>query len=215
MNINKSPWPEANPRSFGTGEMMKHIGILIVVVILTLAGCNEETSMTEEATPSQDSPGVGLRQMALTTPANKLGFTADEDFPTVYGVLTDWDIGGNTATIMSMRDGTASLYTTSKFGVIGGQGHESVRRAAARYVKVAEQFAKSGKITTDFPYPKRGQVYYYLLTYDGVQQVIGNEAAIERGSDSTGPLFAAAQDVLTELRLITEEENTQPENSGD
>ena len=103
-----------------------------------------------------------------------------------------------------MRDGTASLYTTSTFGIIGGQGHERVRQAAARYVKTAEQFTKSSKPVADFAYPKSGQVFYYLLTYDGVQLVIGDEAAIERGPDPTRPLFAAAQDVLTELRLTTE-----------
>jgi hypothetical protein len=52
-------------------------------------------------------------------------------------------------------------------------------------------------------------VFYYLLTYDGVRQIIGNKAAIERGSDPTRSLFAAAQDVLTELRLITEKEDAQ------
>jgi len=162
--------------------------------------------VAEETTLPQNSPGVGLRQMVLTTPASTLGFSSGDDFPNVYGVLTDWDIGGVTATIMSMRDGTASLYTTSTFGIIGGQEHESVRQAAVHYVKVAEQFAKSGKVVTDFAYPKSGQVFYYLLTYGGVRQVIANEATIKRGSDPTRPLFAAAQDVLTELRLITEKE---------
>lgn len=132
----------------------------------------------------------------------------------VYGVLTEWDIDGVTATVMSMRDGTASLYTTSTFGIIGGQGHESVRQAAARYVKGCEQFADSGKIVTKFSYPKSGEVFYYILTYDGVRQIVGNQAAIERGSDPTRPLFEAAQDVLTKLRLISEQVDTQPGAGG-
>ena len=142
--------------------------------------------------------------MALTTPVDKFGFISDANFPTVYGVLTEWDIDGVTVTVMSMRDGTASLYTTSTFGIIGGQGHESVRQAAASYVKTAEQFVKSGKTVADFAYPKSDQVFYYLLTYDGVQLITGDMTAIEHGPDPTRPLFAAAQDVLTELRLITE-----------
>lgn len=210
-NHGHSPNPPrrvGDARALGMRQMTKHIAT--VVAILALAGCGKETPVTKEAPPSKESPGVGLRQMALTTPPSKLGFTADNDFPTVYGVLTEWDIDGVSATVMSMRDGTASLYTTSTFGIIGGQGHESVRQAAARYVKIAEQFAKSGKPVTEFAYPKSGQVFYYFLTYDGVRLAVGNEAAIERGSDATRPLFAAAQDVLTELRLITEKENAQP-----
>ncbi len=178
--------------------------IAIAAVILALAGCGRETNVSKESAPPEESPGVGLRQMVLTTSAEKLGFSADADFPTVYGVLTEWDIDGVTATVMSLRDGTASLYTTSTFGIIGGQGHESVRQAAARHVKTANQFAKSGKPVTEFAYPKSGQVFYYLLTYNGVQLVTGDMTAIERGPDPTRPLFAAAQDVLTELRLITE-----------
>lgn len=165
--------------------------------------------MTKDKTTDNQSPGIGLRQMALTTPVSKLGFSSDSDFPSVYGVLTDWNIGEDTATIMSMRDGTASLYTTSTFGIIGGQGHESVRQAAARYVKLAENYVDSSKRVTDFPYPKRGKVYYYLLTYNGVRLCIGDESTLKQGSDPTLPLFEAAQDVLTELRLITEKENAQ------
>jgi hypothetical protein len=79
-----------------------------------------------------------------------------------------------------------------------------VRQAAVRYVKTAEQCAKAGKRVTEFAYPKSDLVFYYLLTYDGVQLVTGDMTAIERGPDPTRPLFAAAQDVLMELRLITE-----------
>jgi hypothetical protein len=117
------------------------------------------------------------------------------------------NIGNETATVMSMRDGTASLYTTSTFGIIGGQGHENVRQTAARYVKTAEQFVKSSKIVTEYPYPEHGQVHFYIFTYDGVRFCIGHEDAIEKGTDFTYPLFAAAQDVLTNLRLITENSN--------
>jgi len=155
--------------------------------------------------PAEESPGIGLRRMVLSTPPSKLGFSSDSDFPTVYGVLTDWDIGGTIATVMSMRNGTASLYTTSTFGVIGGEQHEKVRQAAARYVQQAEQYVEASEAVTDFAYPADGQVYYYLLTYEGVRLCIGDEAAIETGSDPTRPLFEAAQDVLTELRLIAGE----------
>ncbi len=149
-----------------------------------------------------------LRAAVLTTPVSELGFSPDDEFPLVYGVLTDWDIGDVTATVMSMRDGTASLYTTSTFGIIGGQGHENVRIAAGRYVKLAEQYIKYGKAVTEFTYPKSGQVYFYILTYEGVRRLcVGNEVAIKQGSDPTFPLFAAAQNVLTNLRLVTEKEN--------
>ena len=180
--------------------------IVIFMALFALAGCGRENIVNKKSRQAEESPGVGLRRMVLTTPVEELGFTADEEFPTVYGVLTEWDIGDVTVTIMSLRDGTASLYTTSTFGIIGGQGHENVRQAAMHYVKTAEKFDKSGRLVTEFAYPKSGQVFYYLLTYNGVRLVVGEEAAIARGSDHTLPLFGAAQHVMTELRLITEKE---------
>ena len=184
---------------------MRRIGI--AMLLLTLAGCGKEMPVTKGNAPAE-SAGVELRRLALATPPSKMGFVSDSAFPTVYGVLTDWDVGG-AVTIMSMRDGTASLYTTSKFGIIGGHGHDRVREAAVRYVKLADQYAKSSRGVTDFAYPKSGQVFFYLLTYDGVRLCVGNEDGIKRGSDPTAPLFAAAQEVLTELRRVTEERNVQ------
>jgi hypothetical protein len=145
-----------------------------------------------------------LRQSVLTRPLSELGFSPDSEFPRVYGVVTDWDLVQAVATIVSLRDGTASLYTTSTFGVIGGQGHASVRQAAIKCVKLAEQFVDSSKPVTDFAYPKGGQVFFYLLTYEGMRLCVGDEAAIESGLDPARPLFTAAQDVLTELRLVAE-----------
>ena len=91
---------------------MKRIAIL--AAILAVAGCGRENTVTKESTKPEESPGVALRQMALTTPVDKLDFSPDADFPTVYGVLTEWDIDGVTATVMSMRDGTASTAIASR-----------------------------------------------------------------------------------------------------
>lgn len=185
------------------------------IIVMTLVGCGREKPMAKENRSVMDSPGVGLRKMALTTSPTQLGFSPDSDFPKVYGIITDWNLGDQTASIMSMRDGTASLYTTSTFGIIGGQGDEKVRQAVERYVKAAELYFESGKVVSDFAYPGKGQVYFYLLTYDGIRLCVGNEARINRNTDPTRPLFAAAQDVLTALRMITENRNSQPTSPGD
>lgn len=150
--------------------------------------------------------------MALTTPPGELGFAPDAEYPTVYGVLVDWPIDGDVVTIVALRGGTASLYTTFAFQVIGGEAHARVRKVAERCVAVAANYAASGEPVTDYPYPESGRVYFYLLTYDGVRRSVGYEAAIERGSDPTSELFAAAQDVMTELRLTVE---AQDVNGGD
>lgn len=147
--------------------------------------------------------------MALTTSPERLGFKPEKDYPKVYGVLTDWNMGDVTVSILALKDGAASLYTTSTFGVIGGEGHDAVRQAAERCVKMAGPHYDDGKAVADFAYPKKNQVYFYLLTYDGVRLCIGDVEEIDRGTDRTASLFGAAQDVLTQLRLATEKKTSE------
>jgi hypothetical protein len=133
-----------------------------------------------------------------------LGFVADSDFPDVYGVVVDWPLGVDVASILALRDGSASLYTTSTFGIIGGGGHAPVRAAAQDCVRVAAGFVEGSVGVTEYPLPTSTSVNFYLLTYSGVRHCAGDLAAISSGADPTRPLFGAAQDVLTQLRLITE-----------
>jgi len=122
----------------------------------------------------------------------------------VYGLLVDWNIGDQTASILAMKDGTASLYTTSSFGIIGGQGNERVRVAAERCARLAGAYYYKARPAKDFPYPGPGQVYFYLLTFEGVRLCIADERMLKKGKDPYSPLFDAAQAVLMELRRSAE-----------
>ena len=70
--------------------------------------------------------------MMLTTSPQEIGVKPTKEFRRVYGILMDWPIGEQIATVFSSSTGAASLYTTSTFGIIGGEGHETVRAAARR-----------------------------------------------------------------------------------
>ena len=177
--------------------------IIIALSLLAVFGCTKENSMAIDKKNPADA-GKGLRLMVLTTPASRFGYTADKDYPRVFGVLTDWNLGDQTASILATRAGTASLYTTSTFGILGGEGHESARQAAQGCVKIAEDYFDRSSPVSEFPYPPQGKVHFYLLTYDGVRLCVGDESGINSGSDITRPLFAEAQKVLTALREISE-----------
>lgn len=148
--------------------------------------------------------GRGLRLMMLTTPPNKIGLVPTKEFPRVYGILMDWPIGEQVATIFSASDGAASLYTTSTFGIIGGQGHETVRTAAINFVRAADRLYDSATPTTEYPYPSANRVRFYLLTFDGVRVLDTDLASIENNTGKYAEFFGLGQAVLTELRLVTE-----------
>ena len=176
----------------------------LALLILALFASFQEISVAKEQKNINDA-GKELRMMALSTPPSNLSFKPDKDYPKVYGVLVDWNIGDQVASILAMKDGTASLYTTSSFGIIGGQGHNRVRLAAEKCTRLAGKLYEKSNPVSNFNYPKQGQVYFYILTFNGTRVYVADENAIERGVDPTYPLFAAVQDLLTELRLITED----------
>lgn len=143
--------------------------------------------------------------MMLTTTSAKVGEKPTPDFPHVYAILMDLPVRPQlTATAFASSTGAASLYTTSTFGIIGGEGHETVRAAAETFTRAAGTFFDSAAPVTEFPYPADDHVYFYLLTFEGVRRIDVELSAIENATSKYTPLFALGQDVLTQLRIISE-----------
>ncbi len=143
--------------------------------------------------------------MMLTTPPKDIGAKPTKEFPRVYAVLIDWPLGdGVIATVVSSSTGGASLYTTSTFGIIGGEGHDTVRAAAKALVRASDRHLTAASPTTEFPYPREGHVRFYFLTFDGVRVIDTDLATITDGTNKYAELFGLGQAVLTELRLATE-----------
>lgn len=162
-------------------------------------------AMADDQNHAKDA-GRGLREMALKRLPSDFQPTLKptHEFPRIYGVLMDWPLGEQTVTIFSLSTGDASLYTTSTFGVIGGFSHENVRTAAIHLVRMADAFFDDAVPATAYPYPKPGHIRFYLLTFNGVRVIDADQAAVESGSNRYTPLFAAAQDVMTQLRLVVQ-----------
>ncbi len=160
---------------------------------------------------AQDSPQVNssemgrdLRELTLLSPPERLGIRSGEYCERVYGVLVDWPVAEFTVTIVALCDGNASLYTTSTFGIIDGFAHEPVRVAAIRLVKAAEDYYSDSRPTKEYPYPETNRVKFYLLTFQGVRVIDADLTALESRKSRYSGLFGLGQNVLTELRRITE-----------
>jgi hypothetical protein len=149
---------------------------------------------------SPDEAGKQLRQMILGTKATDLGLKPTPAFPRVFGAIMDWPVGDQIATVVALSDGTASLYTTSTFGIIGGQAHETVRAAGKRFIETAERHYDEATLAVSYPYPAADQIAFYLLCYDGVRVVTAALTPTQAGTSRHVPLFIAAQEVLTQLR---------------
>ena len=167
-----------------------------------LFGCSKAQSPAPKGNPAD--AGRDLRIMVLTTPPEKTGDKPTKEFPRIYGILMDWPIGEETATVFSTSTGAASLYTTSTFGIIGGEGHETVRIAATSFVRAADHFFDASTPTAVYPYPTADRVRFYFLTFGGVRVIDTDLASITNRTSKYAELFGRGQAVLTELRLVTE-----------
>jgi hypothetical protein len=164
-------------------------------------------AMSQTNNPSQKSGTEVMRELRikiLSASASEMGLKPMQDYPRVFTALMDWPLGTNIISVYGSSGGDASIYTTSTFGVIGGIGHETVRNVAHQFVKIAEAHYDDAVPTKDFPYPKPGHIYFYLICFDGVRMIDVTEESLRTGKDKCLDLRNAAQRLITELRLTTD-----------
>jgi hypothetical protein len=191
--------------------------VLIIITAVFSKGCadvqeqkqNSQITIQDKMQNSQPVPEPtqiikDLRNQILTSSPKELGFNNQNTNMKVYGVLMEIGYEG-IATLVSLRDGNASIYLDNGGGIIGGVGHESVRKASIDFVKESEKYLSSMQNTKSFPYSKPGQVKFYLLTFDGVLTAEADEAALGEGSHKLSPLFYKGDEVITQLGKIYEE----------
>jgi hypothetical protein len=181
-----------------------------LLITILIAGCFSAMSQTKEP-PKKSRADVmrELRLKMLTTPPAEFGQQPTPEYPHVCGVLMDWPIDAATVSVVSLSTGDASIYTTGTFGVLGGIGHESVRNAARRFVRLGEKHLDEATVTKDYPYPKAGRVRFYLVCYDGVRTLEADLESVKAGKDKCSDMFIEGQRVIAELRMITQKQKVQ------
>lgn len=147
-----------------------------------------------------------LRLKMLSLKPEEIEARPTAELPHVYGVVLDWPIEGQTVSIVASCKGDASLYTTAKFGIVGGVQHDKVRQAAARFVFAAEKHFAEAVPTADFSLPAPDKVRFFLVSYEGVRMIEADCASVMSGTHRYSPFFGAGQGVLTELRLISQKQ---------
>jgi hypothetical protein len=117
--------------------------------------------------------------------------------------LMELNVSGTVATIVATADGGVSMYLGSGGGVIGAGEHAAVQPAAERFRNVAADSRGLLGGADGFPLPEPGQVRFHARTADGDYSGAADETALRAGRHPLSPLYAAGQDLLTEIRLST------------
>ena len=152
--------------------------------------------MTED-----ENPLVGARHLMLTTSAGELGFADAGDRP--WGVAIDIGFDEEAAaTVISLADGTTSLYTTTGGGIVGGGEREDVSAASRHLVDVAAKHVEDVLHRDDTDLPGAGNVTIWLRIGDERFGRTEPEADLMSGESPLSSLYATGHAVITQLRLL-------------
>jgi hypothetical protein len=150
-------------------------------------------------------PYLGLRSMVFEVEPMTLTFRPDAHVHGAWCSVVDFGQPTGTATLVCIADGTVSLYASRGGGVLRAGGHEAVWSTAVRLLEAAGGAVPFLRIVDEPPpIPPAGRVGITVRTFDGMLSDEVAEETLQRGRHVLSPLYAAAQDVLTEIRLSTE-----------
>jgi hypothetical protein len=165
----------------------------------------------EAAMPEAKNPYPGLRDQALNLKREKIGLPAPSKPTEPWAALMEWGLGSGTATVVAIADGTASVYLSSGGGSIGGgQSHESIRKAAQKMVSIAAEFQPHMQATSSYPLPQTGQIVFYVLTDAGVFTATASQEDLSSHRHPLSKLGDAAQEIITQYRLIQSRRDKTP-----
>lgn len=195
--------------SYIVGVSLLIIGIFIYAFKIgfrTIASNNKENKSNPIAHQSEKNSYYDLRNMALAATPDQLGLSLPQSEKVVYGVVMDWGIDDDVATIVSYQTGDASLYLSSGGGVIGGGEHQKVNVVSKKFVKVAQTLLDKTMKTNTTSIPGSDEIKFYLLTNHGI--FVGQERIqnFENKSSALYDLFLEGQILLSEIRFISEKQ---------
>jgi hypothetical protein len=147
---------------------------------------------------------LGLRRQILTLDPATVGITAVPGGRRTWGCLMETGHPNGTATLVCLADGTTSLYTSSGGGIIGGGMHESVVRETQELLQVVDDHLGQMWGSIDQELPASGHSVIRALTHDGPRTFEALEVDLGERRSSMSAVFYAAQEVITQLRLIDE-----------
>jgi hypothetical protein len=156
--------------------------------------------------PTDTSPkGVysTLRHKALTMHREDVGLTSPPIQSPAWGVIMESSYPTATATLFTLSNGHTSLYLSTGAAVLGGEGHEPVRKAVARFVEAANGLIQHLSRTSSTPVPATGSVVFYALTDATILTAAADRQELASGRHPLSPLFFAGHGVLAELRKIS------------
>jgi hypothetical protein len=146
----------------------------------------------------------GLRQQILHLDPASVGMARESESSPVWGGMLEMGYPNATVSFVCLRDGTTSMYTSSGGGIIGAGEHAAVVSANTAFLAVLVDHLAVLRPDSSESVPAKGCVVLRALTYDGQRIFEADKDDVFRSGGVLAPVFAAANEVITQLRLLDE-----------
>ncbi|HET9252498.1 MAG TPA: hypothetical protein VFP58_10325 [Candidatus Eisenbacteria bacterium] len=141
-----------------------------------------------------------LRDLALRVSASDLELEPTEERPHVWGAIMELGYPTGIATLMTLAEGTTSLYFSNGGGVIGAGEHEAVREAGEMFLDAVQAQLSGFQSVNETPTPRIGRVRLYVRTFDGTLGIEAHEDDLASDLHPLSPVFQAAHAVIAAIR---------------
>jgi hypothetical protein len=109
------------------------------------------------------------------------------------------------ASLVTIADGTTSLYFSTGGGVIGAGQRAPVRAASAAFIAATDAHLGAFASTTDHPLPDVGRVRFYARTFDGLLTAEAGEQELGQNRHPLSRLFHLGHAVIAAVREASPE----------
>jgi hypothetical protein len=106
------------------------------------------------------------------------------------------------ATLVGGVDGTSSLYFSNGGGIVGAGAHAAVAEVNRRWLETGLTSLPALAAVDDPALPEEGMTQFVAVTPEGLRGAVAPEKDLGEGGHDLSPLFYAAQDVITQIRLV-------------
>jgi len=162
----------------------------------------------DDIVPEPAQVYLQLRNRILSLNPTEAGLSPSNAAPHAWGVLMETGYPVGYASVISLADGTTSLYYSTGGGMLGSGEYTPVAEASKTLVAQAENHLQYVSLVNEFPLPEVGQVRFIILTYSGMYAGEAFEKTLAAGKHPLSPLFVRAQETLEQLRLLAEKKHT-------
>jgi hypothetical protein len=171
----------------------------LLASIIGLFGCGQDAPKDDKKADTYRN----LRQQVLTLDPAKIGLqpvAANQ----VWGMLMETAYPEAVVSLVTIADGTVSLYYSNGGGIIGLGGHDEPRKACEAFLAFAPKFVSYADRTEVFPLPSEGHTRFYFFTFNGILTADVKEDDLGNNRSPLSPLFHKGHEVIATARFIDE-----------